>query len=284
MIKSSSNVPSEDIQHAFQTLFFAVVPERKSELVELWAQYDLQFQLLEDGESPVVEGGLYKFIRYNEPFLHTVWAAAFAAWEGYSAIHTAITNNSELNLLRFKKLLNFVELIKTAPKPLDIWDPIIPMPGKLESAEIAVENRVAGELAMFATTWVMLHEIRHIRHQQEGTSSSYGTSDDKHEEEFSCDLFASKFMTEMVPLYAQEQSYPVDMLMTKRTLGIYFALFAMTLLSKDCWGASDSHPAIQNRLKKVGGLIGVPMANPIALGAFSALNIVYPNSPTWQTF
>jgi hypothetical protein len=34
-----------------------------------------------------------------------------------------------------------------------------------------------------------------------------------------------------------------DLVRQKREIGIYFALFAMTLVSRDKWGQSASHPA-----------------------------------------
>jgi hypothetical protein len=64
-----------------------------------------------------------------------------------------------------------------------------------------------------------------------------------HAEEFSCDDYATEFILDGIDSYAAMEKVSADLVRQKREIGIYFALFAMTLVSRDKWGQSASHPA-----------------------------------------
>ncbi|MDB5411529.1 MAG: hypothetical protein JWL84_6441 [Rhodospirillales bacterium] len=69
----------------------------------------------------------------------------------------------------------------------------------------------------------------------------------------------------------------------KRELGIYFALFAMTLTARGRWGASRSHPAVQTRIDAVRALMGRrrdEVAEAIATVAFATLPALMPGVPS----
>uniref|UniRef100_A0A973W6R2 Uncharacterized protein n=1 Tax=Bradyrhizobium septentrionale TaxID=1404411 RepID=A0A973W6R2_9BRAD len=73
-------------------------------------------------------------------------------------------------------------------------------PGSYADAGTEPQSRAAGELATIAVAWALLHEVRHIRHQREGTGAApYGSdATEKHREEFSCDEFATAFLLEQI--------------------------------------------------------------------------------------
>ena len=159
----------------------------------------------------------------------------------------------------------------------------IPEPGILIDKSSDAETRAAGELAIFAVGWVLLHEVRHLQHQQDGTSAAADAkSEDQHLEELSCDAFATSFLLDTVDTYAKEHNNPPDLVRRKRQLGIYFALFAMTLMSKDKWEKSKSHPSLQERIDAVVQAChgdGSDVAKVIALLAFLSLRQLWPNAP-----
>lgn len=263
-------------------LFIGVVPERKEEM-ELFVQnYTPEFSLAPDSEGAVLEGGLYKYVRHSFRFLCVVWVSAFAAWEGYTAVFEAVNKQADPDFTRFKDLLAFLDQVLHSADPMDNWDSEIPPPGHLADAAESAEKRAIAELAMFATTWTFLHEIRHIRHQQDGTSSSYGTKEQQHDEELSCDAFATLFMTEKAAEYAATSNQPEHLVLQKRRLGIYFAMFAITVIGKDCLVETDSHPSVRRRIKAVIDASGGKLNHPelaITLGIFTALQCVFPDAP-----
>src|SRR5437588_9326728 len=84
----------------------------------------------------------------------------------------------------------------TGPLPVGV-----PEPGVLPDVAISAEARAAAELAIFAVGWVFLHEIRHLKHQQEGTAvPPDGEPAKQQAQEASCDEFATRFiLSDVVP-------------------------------------------------------------------------------------
>jgi Peptidase U49 len=102
------------------------------------------------------------------------------------------------------------------------------------------------------------------------------------DEETSCDEFATKFILEKIEDYARHEKVSARNVKTKRELGILFAAFAITLVAKDRWAASESHPAVQTRidsmLKLMNPLEG-SVSCAIAHASFVALWKAMPEAP-----
>ena len=93
--------------------------------------------------------------------------------------------------------------------------------------------RAAAELAHFATGWALLHEVRHIIHQREGTSAgAHGNRQAKHTEELSYDRFATQFLLDRIPDFAVETGQNAILVKQKQEIGDYFALFAMSVFAR----------------------------------------------------
>jgi hypothetical protein len=75
---------------------------------------------------------------------------------------------------------------------------------------------------------------------------------EQHCEEFSCDAFATTFLLEHADDYAVQHNVLADQVRRKRR----FALFAMTLATKNQWDASPTHPAVQDRIDATVRLFG----------------------------
>jgi hypothetical protein len=93
-------------------------------------------------------------------------------------------------------------------------------PGFYPESTLYPQLRASAELATFATGWAFLHEIRHLQHQQEMTSSGIDAStSEQHAEEFSCDEFATKFMLDRIDHYAERENVSADRVRQKRKTG-----------------------------------------------------------------
>jgi hypothetical protein len=131
------------------------------------------------------------------------------------------------------------------------------------------QGRAASELATIAVAWALLHELRHIRHQREGSGADPHSEDKaaKHAEELSCDAFATTSLLEQIDLCARATVQSADLVRQKRQLGIYFGLFSVTLLAKDKWGKSKTHPAVQARIDaELLWLTRNPTSQPLGFG------------------
>lgn len=65
-------------------------------------------------------------------------------------------------------------------------------------------------------------------------------------------------------------------------MAIYFALFALTLLAKDSWEASDTHPSVQDGIDAVCRLMvdgRDEQAEAIAHAAFANLRTLWLSAP-----
>lgn len=273
----------EEVQLAAHNLFLGVVPERSQELEALWIQYDLRFNVLEeltpDGTF-ILDAGQYRDIRFNHRAMRAFWLAGFIAWEGYRSIHSSlITGHLKLN--QFDEMIDVLfDVLRRDDSAIVSMPKGIPEPGDYGGS---VEHRIAGEISTMAVGWALLHEVRHIRHQREGTSGR-DTPLERHAEELSCDEFATRFLLERTDEYASEHGEDSHLVRHKRELGIYFAMFALTLIKAKArkWGSSDSHPAIQIRIDAMINQIqrkGTRLSDAIARGAFRALWCRWPDAP-----
>ena len=276
----------EEVQTAAMNLFVGVAPERNAELSDLWQRYTPRFNFIMDNGPDgafVMEAGLYREVRFNDRAMRAFWLAAFIGWEGYRSVHEGLVRN-DFQLTRFNEMIDcFTELLN-ADDPLTVTLPEgVPDPGVYVDGTLKPDAKAAADLATFACGWALLHEVRHIKHQQDKTGAPYDAPPvERRREELSCDEFATRFLLDHVEDYATRTKEPADGVRQKRAIGIYFALFALTLISKDNWEESDSHPAMQTRIDAVIrqiGTDGTRMSDAIAHAAHAALWCSWPVAP-----
>jgi Peptidase U49. len=275
------------VQEAIKHLFVGSIPERKSELSTIWENLSPIFQMLPDVHPEgrfIMDAGLYRYIRFNHRVVRSFWIAAFAAWECYRTVAES-QDVCNFDLEKIKALiLAFDNTIKNDQSDEEPLPPGIPEPGVLPDKDTDPQGRATAELAIIALSWALLHEVRHIQHQQQNTSATDADSPECwRREELSCDAFATKFLLEQMQSYSIQTGYDSALVRRKREMAIYFALFALTLLAKNSWEESDTHPSVQDRINAVCTLMGNDrdeLAEAIAHTAFSVLRTFWPLAPT----
>lgn len=269
---------------AARNVLLGSAPEREAELTTLWEALEPRFQLTPDtheGERLVMEAGMYRYVRFNHRIVRAFWIAGFAAWKGYRVVAEA--NDLEVvDLNRLTELINAFDLVLASDTPdLEALPSDVPEPGHYDADP---QLRAPGELATLAVGWALLHEVRDLRHQREGDAADPYDADptQRRNEELSCDAFATQFLLEQLDAYAKQESVSPVLVRRKRELGIYLALFAMTMMARDKWGATNSHPSIQTRIDAVRALMGHQrdeVAEAIASVAFATLHALMPGAP-----
>jgi hypothetical protein len=279
MLNSDKRSDAE-IQRAVKGLFFGLAPERVSELEQLWDDFQLQFCLFTDDEGVMLEGGAYRYVHFNHRALRVIWVSAFAAWEAYTYGQSAFSDGELRDVHRLEELLSLALEIRDASNPEAVPLCGLPEPGSLPTDPLL---RAPAELAFFATGWAMLHEVRHLKHQQEGTSTAEGDSPDlARAEELSCDRFAAEYLIEKVTDYAQGHTTNEAKVRMKRALGIYFGVFALIVLAHPNWGQTDSHPSVADRLRAMRHILsvdGLDEALCVVGLSLAGLKQVWPKAP-----
>jgi len=283
MLDDAAPRNDHEVQEAVRHLLLGVAPERSTELQSFMETYPLRFNFLpDDGRDGkfVMEAGNYREVHFNHRVLRAFWVATFAAWEGYR-----VCAEADEDLTSFRALLTCVRSVLEAADPEQVPLPDgVPEPGQLADQTNHPQARAAGELAMFASGWALLHEVRHCQHQIDGTSTTWEKdAAKKHEEELSCDAFATEFILSQTGNYAQAHAVDRQKVEQKRQIGVNFALFAMAVISRDKWAATDTHPSMQQRIDATWGHLRGNSPNltalVISMMAFETLHAEWPEVP-----
>lgn len=159
-----------EVQNAVQYLFEGVAPERNNELTILWRQYTPRFNILTDAGPDglfVLDAGAYRDVRFNHRAMRAFWLASFIAWEGYRAVAEGY-ENGDIDLECFRNMIKTFDQILSENEPESVPLPDgVPEPGVYPDRDASPQARAASELATFATGWALLHEVRHLKHQQD---------------------------------------------------------------------------------------------------------------------
>lgn len=272
------------IQDAVKSLFLGLAPERSGELERLWEDYQLQFCLFTDESGVMMEGGAYRYVHFNHRALRVIWVSAFAAWEAYSCAQSAFGDGKLRSFDRLQKLLDLALEIRDARDPEAVPLGDLPEPGSLP---LNTEFRAPAELAMFAAGWAMLHEVRHLKHQQDITATAEGDAPEfARAEELSCDQFATAYLVETSLQYASAHAVDQAKVRMKRALGVYFGAFALIVLAHPNWRETESHPSVSDRLRQMRSMLsadGLDEALCVAGLALVGLKQVWPDAPDFAT-
>lgn len=273
---------------ALRHLFSGVVPEKESEFIALLDNMGLHFERSID-MTQMLEIGAIEFdgsyvIKININFIFYIWISSYLIWESY-CLFDEEKNDFVIDKTNFNALKQKLDKLK-----MGIQDPNEVFPDFIPNPEIYFKNiakgirTMPGELASFGIAWVLLHEMKHLIHIKEGTSSIGDVTSD-HEEEYSCDRYATEYLLEGIEKYCNMSNENSLKVRAKREMGIFVSLFSMTLLSEDAWSETSTHPSLQNRIDAVICIQNelsenrLPCADIFAFEAFSFLSSDFPKMP-----
>ena len=274
-----------DVQTAIKNLFVGSAPEKSGEFEGFWKLLAPAFQLVDDNHPDgrfIMDAGAFRYIRFNHRALRAFWLSGYIAWEGYRTVAENPVVELE-HLDQFKEMLASFDAMISSDNPE--MEPLpfgVAEPGNYADPNTDPQSRAAGEIATIATAWALLHEVQHIKHQQSGTGAIQSDPTQQHLEELSCDKFATEFLLEGAETYAKSQKVDVGLVNQKRRLGIYFALFTLTILAKDKWEETKTHPAVQDRIDAVCSIMSSnrsEIADAMAHTSFAVLRTHWPNAP-----
>lgn len=281
--------PDEPIvQELVKNAIIASVPERETELRSMWDtnKDNLCFQIYHERSDILLDAGAYKFIRFTPKTARLFWLGSFIAWEGYRKIEESRANHTNPDLKIFRLLLSEFDRLYDCDDVDNVAMPIgIPAPETFPCSSDEIEVQAAAKISIISLSWAFLHEIKHIKHQQAGTSAPNDDSDASRKEELSCDEFATKFIFEKINKIPNASPKEKESMIKLRETSIYFSIFTMLLISKGHWDKTESHPSMQERIKNITNTIDsintTRNEDALEIGqmAIAALGYVFNNPP-----
>lgn len=277
-----------------KNILLGIAPEREEKLMEIWSIYEPEIYLADDTNdqdqaSFVMEGGLFKFVRFNHRTMRLFWIAAFIVVEGQRQIERIAAGDNNCDFSRFEELLGYFNFVMSSGDYLAVTVPEgVTQPGTYINDGDDCDKKLAEQLATFSAGWALLHEIKHIQHQRDGTGAPQNaTPSELHKEEFSCDEYATKFILQKAGIYAASMQLPTEMVLAKRHLGILTAYFTLYLISASQGQASKTHPSIEDRMKKALSYMGNNLSDEtqaFMIAAFMALQEKFDFSIPFECF
>lgn len=249
-------------------LLKSAVPERSSEIEELWKKYKPSIQISEDVRGVVIDATRHR-IRFDNKTMRAIWLMGFNGWHSIALYSPAIVlaqmfdlsidqvlgNDDELGSLEFdyRSRMSIAEkLIDTGSTDAGAWPSDIPEPGTERENLASDQEKVTFDLVCMAIAFVLLHELRHVIFDADGNRPDAGL-----EEETSCDVWARAFMTEKIGEYSFTTNQSHQALLQKRAMAMALGAAILHDLTPQTgrWGSAD-YPPIADRIHSMVSGIG----------------------------
>lgn len=247
-------------EQAVLHLLKSAVPERSSEIEELWRKYGPAIQVSDDAPGVAMDATRHR-IRFDNKTMRAIWLMGFNGWHCISMYSSAIVlsqlfqhsidqilgGDDERGLLEldYRSRMSVAErLICSGDSDGIPWPVDIPEPG-LDREELATDqDKVTFDLVCMATAFVLLHEFRHVMFDADGKRP-----EKRLEEETACDVWARSFMTEKIGHHARATGQPHHAFLQKRAMAMALGATVLHDLTPETgrWG-SDDYPPIADRI------------------------------------
>ncbi|MGE0119576.1 MAG: phage exclusion protein Lit family protein [Dongiaceae bacterium] len=250
-------MPNADFQDV-DLLLSGAVPERRTEISELWSRYSVDFRRAPDQAGFRLENA-FGHVIYNDRTMLQMYLASFLAWRALRAYSGVI-----LVLGAAGRLFDPVEVARLpnqAPADLAVdnlaivlqqlgnawavgdvpWPSEIPAPTLNRHRD--VEDQAAQDIALLATAYTLLHEVRHVMLAHDGGSQGGWR------EEMDCDAFARDMMLNGISRFARENGVSIEKVWTKRSIGIALANAILVEITPPALWRGSSHPPIADRVR-----------------------------------
>ncbi|EKO3947956.1 hypothetical protein F2K80_002554 [Vibrio fluvialis] len=232
---------------AIKSLIIASAPEKESEILSYWEQYEPKFSLKGDslGFSMSV---IFDSVVFDHKTMCQMWLLGFAAQKSLHALGALSQNTSESSRLyleyskEFNQFIDSVLQLKSVERIEDFaWPDNVPKPYDGKPKDI--DGSMVFDLICMSGAYCFLHEIKHIMFSESDTKISI------HDEEMECDKFAREFLLSGVAEYSLNNNYDSELVSSKRAMSIALSSFYLFVITpKENWRGTDTHPSIKDRI------------------------------------
>jgi Peptidase U49 len=214
------------------------VPERLSELRQLWSEYNPHVVLVKDAKRITLNANKER-ISFDAKTIDVFWLICFSGWRAIEcyAPHVLLSAatgqpvrdiiSADINLptveRAYKERRASAQALIDSDKPDTVpWPPDIPMPTDDRGGLKEAQDKVSFDLTGFAVAFALFHEFRHVMLDRDDARPT-----ELRDEELQCDVWAREFLTAKLAQYAHEEGLDYNSVMRVRSMG--FALATLVL-------------------------------------------------------
>jgi hypothetical protein len=241
-------------------LLRGAVPEQADRLCKLWVDHGPDVEVAPSSRGATMNS-TSKRIKFDTKTIDLFWLIGFALWRAIALYSPAVVcatrtdltidqilaDDDERPQLEFdhrQRMSAIVALLEASDTDEIAWPDEIPRPTADRDSLKDCQEKAAFDLVLFALTFAILHELRHVMFRKAGDAPA-----EKSAEEMLCDTWAREVMTGKMANYSRETGHAFAEVAQKRATGIALAaiiVHAMTAPSVR-WG-TDEYPPIADRL------------------------------------
>ena len=281
-----------ELNEAVRDTVTRAVPERRSELRNLWAKYNPVFETASDRGTFRLEGGVFNLVFLTPRSMWIVWLLTQEAWAAVNCYSSSLVL---LQMLPRERLDRFREIIQSpADQPVAeaemdrIAQSVDQLRSKIDISEFRWPSAEATpsstrpddlvgaalyDLASLAIAAMFLHEVHHLIATAEGGEIG------PHSGEYNADRFAREFMMNRVQEYSDCTGDGAEEVASKRAIALGIYCFAIMRIGGEN-RESESHPAPTKRLRKMLEGFGSPAGRQVL--ACDVLSTPVPATGRWK--
>lgn len=231
--------PVLELENAIAGCAFRIAPERASELAELLDLNKLTLALVDEPGFNIRVRLLEREVMINVAALEFLWASAHAHLILYNEYCLAQRSGSNtFDTGGTDRSRKGIELLAWAGRNIladgtDLWPATLPRPERCPAEKS--DGHATNELFLCALSWIIHHEIAHIRLNHQALVTTCSTAEEK-----GADIAATKWILDKSTVLQESR---------KRTFGIAAAILALQgVHSPDQFVALKTHPATFERI------------------------------------
>jgi len=251
-------------------LINAAAPERSNDWLLLREEHQITFHPIADRKGVTLRARGHR-VEFDNKTMTWLWMLGFAGWKAFRLhgphlLWRSVTGAKIDGHIReadptyqdaVTDLETVLYVVRDLPKLESVdWD--VSWPSEIPRVQIDKnglddQQQAAFDLTMIATTYMLLHEVRHIVFRSEAKRPAAV------DEELACDAFARQFLLANAKEYAAASGEDTQLVIAKRAAGIALGAYALYgFTPKSARSGTSDYPPVADRIEAIFSNIDLP--------------------------
>jgi hypothetical protein len=259
-----------DLNAAARAIVTMAIPERSTELEELWEKHTPVFDKATDTGTFHMEAGPFGLILMTPRSMWISWLLTHEAWAALNCFGTILVilelsprdvwkHFGEVLRMPGDQLAAEMQADRIAVavdelrRGIDLaefgWPSQVPLPR--DCRPIEPQTAAQHDLASLVLAAMFLHEVRHV------VESGESDEVEPHQSEYRCDAFARAFFMDRISDYSASSGYDEGQVTSKRAIALGIWCYAISRIVGNNT-ATTSHPSTSQRLRRTLSALSIP--------------------------